>query len=1037
MKLAEVSIRRPVFAIMMSLALITLGLFSYRTLGVDLMPRTEAPTASVRVNLPGASPEETETAITKPLEEAINTISGIDELRANASQGFANINITFKLEKPMDEAVQDVRDKVAQVRLPRDATVPFVNKFDADASPILTLAISSDRDPKQLTEIVDTQILQVLETISGVGGTSIFGDRRRQIQVLLDADRLSAYSLTADQVRNQIERQNVEIPGGNFIAGPSEIALRTMGRLINVTDFNRIILSQRNGMTVTLADVARVNDAVQEVRNSNNLDGRPAISLSITKQSGSNTVAVADAVMAKIEEIKRTLPADIQIATRRDQSVFIRRSIEDIQHHLILGSILAALVVFLFLRNLRSTLIAATAIPVSLIATFSVMKIFGFTLNNMTLLALSLATGIVIDDAIVVLENIFRYVEEKHVSPREAAAQATSEIGLAVMATTLSLCVIFLPVIFITGTIGQYLLSFGVVSAAAILFSMFISFTLTPALCSMFLRTKDIGENTSKQQGFYAFIERFYGRALHWSIIHRPVMLAIAALVTLSAVLWYPRIGQELVPDDDQSEFNIGINLPNGTSYERTTDFLKDTEGMIRQMPEVQTVFSEIRNGNANYYVGMTPLESRTLSQQELMRQARAMLIRRYPGARIQVTGGTDISGASTAGGGAGVPFNNFGGGLQALLQGPDIDQLQAYIVQLKASLLMVPGLVDIRSNFEPTAQELRVNVNRVRASDLGVSIDTLASNIRTLVGGQTLDTRYKQGDQQYDILLRLDEQFRNDPTRLGNLLIPSSTQGTVKLSDVAQLSLERAPASIQRFNRQRQITINAGLDGIPLGEAVALVREKVAELNLKPGYNLVFSGGARQLSDASNDFGIAVLLAIIFIYMVLASQFNSFIHPLTIMTALPLSLPAGLFALLIFGMTINVYSAIGMLMLFGIVKKNSILQVDYTNTLRDRGMERHEALVVASTTRLRPILMTTIAIIAGMAPIAFGRGAGAGSRASMAVTIIGGQVLCLMLTLLITPVVYSYFDDLREWSPSRLFAWIRRKATQPRTASF
>src|SRR5262245_27942869 len=563
------------------------------------------------------------------------------------------------------------------------------------------------------------------------------------------------------------------------------------------------------------------------------------------------------------------------------------------------------------------------------------------------------------------------------------------------------------------------------------------SFPLTPALCSMWLRSKDVCEETSKQQGFYAFIERIYGRCLHWSLVHRPIMLTIAAIVTLSAVLLYPRIGQELVPDDDQSEFNIGINLPNGTSYDRTVDYVKDIEGIVRQMPEVQTVFSEIRNGNANYYVGMTPLESRKLSQQELMRQARAALIRRYPGARVSVTGGTDISGASTAGGGGPGGGGGFGGRVQMLLQGADIDQLQAYIVQLKGSLLMVPGLVDIRSNFEPTAQELRVNVNRVRASDLGVSIDTLASNIRTLVGGQTLDTRYKQGDQQYDILLRLDEQFRNDPTRLGNLLIPSSTQGTVKLSDVAQLSLERAPASIQRYNRQRQITINAGMDGIPLGEAVALVREKVAELNLKPGYNLVFSGGARQLSDASNDFGIAVLLAIIFIYMVLASQFNSFIHPLTIMTALPLSLPAGLFALMIFGMTINVYSAIGMLMLFGIVKKNSILQVDYTNTLRDRGMERHEALVVASTTRLRPILMTTISIIAGMAPIAFGRGAGAGSRASMAVTIIGGQILCLLLTLLITPVVYSYFDDLREWSPSRLFAWIRRKATQPRTASF
>ena len=653
MKLAEVCIRRPVFAIMMSLALITLGLFSYRTLGVDLMPKTEAPTVSVRVNLPGASPEEAESTLTKPLEEAVNTISGIDELRANANQGGAFLNITFNLEKPMDEAVQDVRDKVAGVRFPRDATVPFVNKFDTDSAPILTLAISSDRDPKELSEIVDTQILQVIETIGGVGGTDLQGNRRRQIQLLLDADRLNAYNLTADQVRNAVERQNVEIPGGNFIAGPSEIALRTMGRLINVTDFSRIILSQRNGMTITLGDVARVNDSVQEVRNVNRLDGRQSVSISITKQSGSNTVAVVDAIMAKVEQIKRTLPADITIATRRDQSIFIRRSIEDIQHHLILGSILAALVVFLFLRNWRSTIIAATAIPVSLIATFSVMKIFGFTLNNMTLLALSLATGIVIDDAIVVLENIFRYVEEKHVTPKEAAAQATSEIGLAVMATTLSLCVIFLPVIFITGTIGQYLLSFGVVSAAAVLFSMFISFTLTPALCSMFLRSEDIvGGKTSKQRGFYAFIERLYGRALHWSLVHRPVMLTIAAIVTLSAVLLYPRVGQELVPDDDQSEFGIGVNLPNGTSFERTADYVKDLEGIVRKMPEVQTVFTQIGNNNANYFVGLTPLESRKISQQELMRQARAMLVQRYPGARVSVSGGTDISGASTAGGG-------------------------------------------------------------------------------------------------------------------------------------------------------------------------------------------------------------------------------------------------------------------------------------------------------------------------------------------------------------------------------------------------
>ena len=671
------------------------------------------------------------------------------------------------------------------------------------------------------------------------------------------------------------------------------------------------------------------------------------------------------------------------------------------------------------------------------------MKLFGFTLNNMTLLALSLATGIVIDDAIVVLENIFRYVEEKGVSPREAAAQATNEIGLAVMATTLSLVVIFLPVVFITGTLGQYLLSFGVVSAAAILFSMFVSFTLTPALCSMWLRKSDAGHSGSKDRGFYAAMDRVYDHMLHWSLRHRFVMLLIALAVTASVVLLYPRIGRELVPDDDQGEFQANINLPRGTSLARTVEYAKDAEELMRNLPEVQTVFTNMNASEARYFVEMTPLESRKISQQELMRRARIMLTSRYrgPGIRVSVQGGTDISGASTVGGGGG-NYNGGGGGgggnrLFMNVQGQDIDQLQQYVFELVAKMRTIPGVVDVGTDYETTQQELRIIIDRVRAADLGVQIDTLANNIRTLVGGQILDTQFKQDDQQYEVQLRLDEQFRNDPTHLNNLLIPSATQRVVKLSDIAQLKMDTGPNRIQRYNRQRNIQMFAGLDGVPLGEAVAEVREKTAELNMKPGYVVMFTGSARQLAQASSDFSIAILLAVVFIYMVLASQFNSFVHPLTIMTSLPLSLPAGLLVLLAFGMTINVYSAIGMLMLFGIVKKNSILQVDYTNTLRDQGMERHEALISSSHVRLRPILMTTISIIAGMLPIAFGRGAGAGSRASMAVTIIGGQMLCLLLTLLVTPVVYSYFDDLREWTPARIFAWIRRRATQPGTASF
>jgi HAE1 family hydrophobic/amphiphilic exporter-1 len=1041
MKIADVSIDRPVFAIMMSLALVTLGIFSYRTLGVDLMPKTDQPQVNVNVNLPGASPEEMESSIAKRVEENVNTISGIDELRTNSSPGFVSANIAFNLERDMESAIQDVRDKLGTIQnqFPRDTLPARIYKYDPDSAPILTLAISSERDPKELTEVVDKRIKQVLETVNNVGGIEFNGERRRQIQLLLDPDRLTAYGLTAEQVRAAIERQNIEIPGGSFVSGPSEIALRTMGRLTNVSDFTRIILSQQNGSVIKLGDVARALDTVQEVRRIARVDGQPSIALEIRKQSGSNTVAVVDAVMAKLDEIRTTLPADLKVTVQRDQSVFIRRSINDIQHHLILGSFLAAFVVFLFLRTFRSTIIAATAIPVSLIGTFAVMKMFGFTLNNMTLLALSLATGIVIDDAIVVLENIFRYVEEKGVSPRQAAAQATNEIGLAVMATTLSLVVIFLPVVFITGTLGQYLLSFGIVSAAAVMFSMFVSLTLTPALCSMWLRPSDTGHTGSKKRGFYARMDYVYDHMLHWSLHHRFVMLVIAVAVTASVVLLFPRIGRELVPDDDQGEFQASINLPRGTSLLRTVEYTKDVEDMMRNLPEVQTVFTNLNASEARFYVQMTPLETRTISQQELMRRARAILLSQYraTGVRVRVEGGTDISGASTVGGAGNYQFGNAQGNRVSLnVQGQDIDQLQQYVLDLMDKMKTIPGIVDVSSNYETTQQEIRVLIDRVRAADLGVEIDTLANNIRTLVGGQILDTQFMQDDEQYEVQLRLDEPFR-DPSRLSNLLIPSATQRVVKLSDVAELKMGSGPNSIQRYNRQRNIQVNASLDRIPLGDAVAAIREKATELNMRPGYGIIFTGSARQLAQASSDFSIAVLLAVVFIYMVLASQFNSFVHPLTIMTSLPLSLPAGLLILMVFGMTLNVYSAIGMLMLFGIVKKNSILQVDYTNTLRGQGMERHEALITSSHVRLRPILMTTISIVAGMLPIAFGRGAGAGSRATMAITIIGGQMLCLLLTLLVTPVVYSYFDDVREWTPAKIFARIRRRATQPGTASF
>ncbi len=1036
MKLADVSIRRPVFAFMMTMALVVLGAFSYRSLGLDLMPKTDYPTVNVMTRLPGASAEEIETQLTKPIEEIVNTISGIDELRANSDQGSSRVTITFVLERDIEAATQDVRDKVATIvnQFPRDTLPPVIQKMDPDSQPILTLVVSGKRTQKEITEIVDKKIKQVLETVQDVGEVLFMGERHREIQLLLNADRMNAYGLTVDQVRNGVSRQNVEIPGGTFIAGPSEIALRTMGRIRNVDDFNRIILAYRAGSVVTFADVGRVVDTVQEIRSVATLDGVPSVSLMIRKQSGTNTVEVVDRVLAKIKNIEPTLPADFRIVPIRDQSRFIRKSFEEIQHHLMLGGLFASVVVFFFIRNIRSTLIAAVAIPASIIGTFSVMKALGFTLNNMTMLALSLATGIVIDDAIVVLENIFRYVEERGVPPREAASKATAEIGLAVMATTISLVVIFMPVAYMTGQVGRYFFSFGIVSASAILLSMFISFTLTPALCATFLRPHDAGGHgaKSKSRGFYAAMDRVYGHMLDWALRYRIVMVVIAVAVTASAAYLFPIVGKELVPDDDQSEFSINIRLPRGTSYDRTREYMAPVEQDIRNLgPEVSMILTNVNAGSANFYVALTPLESRKVSQQELMRRARVML-RKYKGARSSVSGGTDISGASSAGGRGG------GGGgsnrLNVLIQGPDIEQLQLYVTDLMARIRTIPGVVDVDTNFEPTQQELRVNVDRTRAADLGVAIDSLASSLGLLVGGNEV-SKYKEGDDQFTVRLRLDERFRNNPKLMEELLIPSAA-GIVRVSDVARLTLENGPASIDRYNRQRQISISANLDRVPLQQAIEATREKIAEVNLKPGYAAIFGGSARTLAEASNDFVIAVILAIAFIYMVLASQFNSFIYPISIMTALPLSLPAGLLALMAFGMTINVYSAIGLMMLFGIVKKNSILQVDYTNTLRAQGMERHEAIIQANHVRLRPILMTTISIIAGMLPIAFGRGAGSGSRASMAVTIIGGQLLCLLLTLLITPVVYSYFDDLREVRFARLFSWMRRPAkTQAATA--
>lgn len=1042
MFLSDLCIRKPVFATMLILSLVVLGMASYRELGLDLFPKIDLPTVVVSTTLEGASPEEIETQITKPIEEVVNTINGIDELSSISSEGISRVVARFVLEKDPEVAANDVRDKVGTIlsKFPKGTDPPIIEKFDPDAAPVLAIVVSGPQRLREITEIADKKIKQPLETINGVGSISLVGDRKREIQVYIDPARLAAYGLTIHDVKQALQTQNVEIPGGRVTYGESEKVLRTMGRVVRARDFNQVIVAYVKGVPIKASDLGYVVDGEEEPRTLSRLNGENAVSMLVRKQSGTNTVKVVDAVKARLREIERELPPGVKVQTTRDQSRFIRRSFEEVQTHLILGGVLASLVVLLFIRNLRSALIAAISIPTSIISSFTLMRYMGFTLNSMTMLALSLSTGIVIDDAIVVLENIYRYIEEKDYSPMEAARAATKEIGLAVMATTLSLVVIFLPVAFMSGIVGRFFYQFGISAATAVMVSLLVAFTLTPMLCSRILKARTGGHRTSKESRFYRVIDRGYSGILKLSLRHRLVVMLIALLTVLSVGYLFPRVGKELIVQDDMSEFEIIVEAPEGSSLERTDRIMRSIEEEVSKLRGVTTLFTTIgagdppRVGDASLYVGLTPLREgnefqrilqhiglrrlfslpplreREFSQQDVMRDARALLAR-YPELKTSVQNISAIRG---------------GGFRQTLfnmsLRGPDLARLQGYSEELVREGKEIPGMVDVDSTLARRNPEVRVHINRDKTADLGVNVEAIASSLRTMVGGEEV-TKFKEGDDQYGVRLRLQQDFRRDASVISQLYVPSNKVGLVKLNNLVSFTEEKGPAQIERFDRERQVNIVANLEkGFPLGTAVAKMNAKVAELDLPSGYSTKYLGQAKVMQEAVVNFLIALVLSLIFIYMVLASQFESFVHPITIMTALPLSLPFALIALLATGKTLNVYSTIGVFLLMGVVKKNTILQVDFTNALQEKGMNRYEAIIEANRARLRPILMTTLAIIAGMLPIAFGKGDGSASRASMATVVAGGQALCLLLTLIVAPVVYSLLEDLRQFRLANIF---------------
>jgi HAE1 family hydrophobic/amphiphilic exporter-1 len=1045
MTIWDICIRRPIFTLVLVGAPIVLGLASYARLGVELFPNVDMPLVTVTTTLRGASVEEMETSVTKPIEEIVNTVSGIDELRSTTREGLSQVIVQFKLSKNGDVAAQEVDSKVRTIlgRLPAGTDPPIIDKLAIDAAPVVTVVVSGRRDFREVTEIARKQIKEQLETISGVGSVVIIGGRQRAINVILNPDALFKYDgLTVDDVRQSLIRENQEQPGGRVDGGGSERVLRTLGRVANAEDFEELIISNRNGQPIRIRDLGHVEDSYEEPRGLSRLWTRDpghdnfdqpadnAVSLIIQKQSGSNTVTVVDSVRKRLQELSETLPSDIRYEVIRDQSRFIRNSMDEVKVHLLLAAILVSLSILLFLRDWRTTIIAMLSIPTSLVGTFAFMDMMGFTINNFTMLGLIMAVGIVVDDAVVVHENIFRHMEEKGLSAWQAASSATREIALAVLATTLSLMVIFAPVAFMGGQVGRFLSCFGWVVGFSVMMSMFVSFTLTPMLCSRFLKAE---EGFSSKDGIvWKMVEGMYVWSLSWSLRHRWLTLLLALGTLASTPFLMNIVGKDFVPQDDQSEFEVALTLPEGSSLARADELFSDIENRLRRLDGIAYTFvvigdtsGRISKGQGdvtrgNIYCRMIDLQDREYSQFDIMAKARTILLD-FPDIRgaVQPVAAISAAGARQVD----VDLN---------LIGPDMEKLQLYANKLADWMKQQGGFVDVDTSLSLQKPELRIRPDRERASDLGVSLQSIASTTNVLVGGEPVST-FKDENEQYDVWLRAGLSGRSDAQAIAMQGIPATRApgGVVQLGSVVSFEYAMGPNAIDRFSRQRQVVVSANLSGIDMSRAIDGITEHIKTLDMPAEYRSEFIGRAKMLKESNANFLFGFLLAFLFMYMILAAQFESLIHPISILSALPLTIPCAILSLILLRTNLDIFAMLGLFMLFGIVKKNGILQVDYTNQLREQGMPRDEAILEANRTRLRPILMTTVMLVVAMIPMAIGEGPGSGTRASLSKVILGGQALSLLLTLLITPVAYSMFDDM-----GNIWGWIGRKFSKSSSAA-
>lgn len=1002
MKLSEVSVTRPVFTTMMIAALFVFGLWAYPKVGVDEYPEVEFPVVTVMTVYPGADPESVETKVIDPLEEAINAVSGIEELRSTSSENVGIVTVQFELSRDADQAVQDVRDKVSAVlgELPEDIDPPVIQKFDIGAAPILSLVVSGPQSVRELTRIAEDVVKTRLQTIQGVGNIDIVGGQEREFRVKLNPIALQRYGVTVDDLARAVSMQNIAIPGGRVNYAGSEFSIKTEGEVINAEELGEIVITNVNGRIVRVSDVATVEDGEEEKRSHAALNGQSAVSLTIQKQSGGNTVAVAELVRQEIELMKPEMGEGIELAVPVDNSVRIEGEIDAVKFDLVFGAILAILIIMLFLRDWRATFISALALPTSVIATVAFIYMMGFTFNTMTMLALTLSIGILIDDAIVVIENIHRHLEMGK-GAIQAALDGTSEIGLAVLAITASLMAVFIPVATMKGIMGRFFLQFGLTVAFAVAISLFVAFTITPMLSARMLKSGHTqGAISSMIEKVMVAIDNVYEAIITFSLRHVFLTLLVAVGSFVGAIALAGLLPFEFLPNEDTGEFDVFVEMPAGTPLETTMEYVDTVTQRVQDMPGVELTFATMGGGaqgevhKGSIRVSLLDKSERSFTQSDAMEYVREQ-VSTLKGAKIAVEYSAGIGGGGER-----------QGDIQFLLLGNNYDDLNESADKLVERLSQEEGFVDVDKSSRSGKPEIQITFDRERAADLNVPVAAVGAAIRTLYAGEKVSEIAVDGDR-FDVRVRLDEQFRLNPTEILDISVRSTTGQLVPLSNIVKVNPGEGPTQIEHYNRRRQVTILANLEDLAMGEAIEIVDEIAADVIL-PGVRTQLSGNAKNMAESLGYMLEALILAIVLIYLILASQFESFVHPFTIMISLPLSMVGALGALLITGMTLNIFTMIGFIMLMGLVTKNAVLLVDYAIQLkRDEDLDTFDALVRAGVVRLRPILMTTAAMVSGMTPVALG----GDSKSAMAVAVIGGLITSTLLTLVVVPVVYLIMD--------------------------